>query len=76
MKSGLSGAWGLRVLLALAFGVLAAGSPAPRAPLPGEAPGQAASATPQAGAHPDTLAPADFVLDYVADMRGNLEPCG
>ena len=43
---------GVRMLMALSFGLLAAGSPN--------------SAT----------APADFTLDFVADFKGNIEPCG
>ncbi|HVP38690.1 MAG TPA: hypothetical protein VMS93_05835 [Candidatus Saccharimonadales bacterium] len=43
---------GRRLLMALSFGLLAAGTPA--------------------GGN----APADFTLDFVSDLKGNLEPCG
>jgi hypothetical protein len=43
---------GVRLLMALSFGLLAAGAPG----------GQSA--------------PADLTVDYVSDLKGNLEPCG
>ena len=46
------GPWLLRLLLALSFGLLAAG--------PAQVP----------------PTPADLILDFVSDFRGNLEPCG
>jgi hypothetical protein len=45
-------ALGIRMLMALSFGLLAAGSPT--------------------GASD----PADLTVDYVSDLKGNLEPCG
>ena len=59
-----------RIVGALAAALLAVapgGAIAARAPLPRPA-GSTAPGEP--------LPPADFVLDFVTDFRGNAEPCG
>ena len=43
---------GSRLLMALSFGLLAAGQPS------------------------GPTAHADLIIDYVSDLKGNLEPCG
>jgi len=43
---------GFRLLMALSFGLLAAGTPT------------------------GPSAPADLTVDFVSDLKGNLEPCG
>ena len=43
---------GVRLLMALSFGLLAAGSPM------------------------GASAPADLTIDFVSDLKGNIEPCG